>query len=288
MRKALRQLWRLITAPFRALTWPIRRINEFINFEPEDTPTSEVISRSFKDPSLLIEHIDALRKHLLRAVIALVLATMIGAVFARQILDWLAEPIGGIESLQSIEVTESVGAFMRVALMTGFAIAMPYILFEVVGFIHPGLKKNERINLIVAIPIASILFLIGIAFAYFIMLPTALPFLLDFMGIATIPRPSNYIRFVIGMMFWIGLAFQFPLIIFILARLGFVDARILIRGWRFALLGIAVLAAVITPTIDPVNMALVMAPMIVLYFLSILFAYLAQKRRAATMEGADL
>jgi sec-independent protein translocase protein TatC len=80
-------------------------------------------------------------------------------------------------------------------------------------------------------------------------------------------------------MFWIGIAFQFPLVIYILARLGIVQAKSLIRGWRFAILGIAILAAVITPTIDPVNMALVMVPMIVLYFISIVLAALAQRRR---------
>lgn len=280
MRDALRRIWHIITAPFRALSWPFRKFRDFLNLEPEDSSTAEVITRSFSDPSLLIDHIDALRKHLLRAVIALTLATAVGAFFARQILDWLARPVGGIERLQSIEVTESVGAFMRVSLLTGFAIAMPYILLEILAFVHPGLKRNERINLLIAIPVATGLFLLGMTFAYRFMLPTALPFLLDFMGISTIPRPSNYIRFVVGMMFWIGIAFQFPLIIFILARLGIVDSGMLTRGWRFAILGIAVLAAVITPTIDPVNMALVMAPMVVLYFLSILLAAIAQKRRA--------
>jgi sec-independent protein translocase protein TatC len=144
---------------------------------------------------------------------------------------------------------------------------------------NPGLKRRERALLIVAIPIATLLFLLGMAFAYYIMLPVALPFLLNFLGIVTVPRPSNYIRFVTGVMFWIGIAFQFPLIIYTLAGLGVVKAKSLASGWRFAILGIAILAAAITPTIDPVNMALVMAPMIVLYFLSIGLAALAQRRR---------
>jgi sec-independent protein translocase protein TatC len=118
------------------------------------------------------------------------------------------------------------------------------------------------------------------AFAYFVMLPTALPFLLDFMGITTVPRPANYIRFVTGMMFWIGISFQFPLIIYALAGLGIVDAKALRQGWRIAIIAIAVLAAAITPTIDPVNMGLVMAPMILLYFLSIGLAAFAGRRRA--------
>jgi sec-independent protein translocase protein TatC len=126
---------------------------------------------------------------------------------------------------------------------------------------------------------AFLLFVAGLAFTYFIVLPAALDFLLSFMGIPTIPRPSNYIRFVTNLMLWIGLAFEFPLVIYVLAGLGFVRARTLVRGWRFAIVGIAVLAAAATPTVDPVNMALVMGPMIVLYFFSILLAALAQAGR---------
>jgi sec-independent protein translocase protein TatC len=200
--------------------------------------------------------------------------------FAARILDWLSVPIGGIEQLQSIEVTESLGVFMRVVLITGFVFALPYIGFEVFAFLNPGLRRQERVLILSAIPFSTLLFLLGMAFAYFVMLPTALPFLLDFMGITTVPRPANYIRFVTGMMFWIGISFQFPLIIYALAGLGIVDAKTLRQGWRIAIIAIAVLAAAITPTIDPVNMGLVMAPMILLYFLSIGLAAFAGRRRA--------
>jgi sec-independent protein translocase protein TatC len=118
------------------------------------------------------------------------------------------------------------------------------------------------------------------AFAYFVMLPAALPFLLNFMGIATIPRPSSYIKFVTGIMFWLGVAFEFPLVIYLLARLGLVRAEMLQQQWRLAIVIIAIVAAVITPTVDPVNMSLVMGPMIVLYFLSIFLAKIAQRGRA--------
>ncbi len=209
----------------------------------------------------------------------LVLAVGISTAFASRILSWLAQPVGGTEALQAIEVTESIGAFMRVSLLSGFVLALPYIGAEIFAFINPGLRRRERVLLLSSIPIAIILFGLGMAFAYKVMLPIALPFLLKFMGISTVPRPANYIRFVTGVMFWTGLAFQFPLIIYALAAVGIIQARSLIKGWRFAVLGIAILAAMITPTIDPVNMALVMAPMIVLYFLSIGLAFLAQRRR---------
>ncbi len=279
MKTFLHGLWRILSAPFRLLTWPIRALRDFINFEPDDAPTADVFSKTIEQPSMLIEHLEALRRHLLRALLALVLTTGASFAFASRILDWLAGPIGGIDALRAIEVTESIGAFMRVSVLSGFVFASPYLLFEFFLFLNPGLKRRERILILLAVPSSAVLFLAGLAFAYFVMLPAALPFLLNFMGIETVPRPTNYIGFVTALMFWIGLSFQFPLVIYALAAMGLVRARTLLDGWRFAVLGIAVLAAAVTPTIDPVNMALVMLPMIVLYFLSIGLAAIAQRTR---------
>lgn len=288
MRKAGRTLRRALGAPIRLISRPFRELRGFLDYEPEDTPVADTLANTLENPSLLIEHIEALRRHLLRAILALMITTGISFAFANRALEWLAKPIGGTSALQAIEVTESIGAFMRVSLMSGFVLAFPYILIEFFSFINPGLKRQERVFILVAAPMALVLFLAGLAFSYYVMLPAALPFLLNFLGITTVPRPSNYIRFVTSLMFWIGIAFQFPLIIYILARLGIVRARMLVDGWRIAIVGIAVLAAAVTPTIDPVNMALVMAPMTGLYFLSIGLAAIAQRsrERAERREGA--
>ncbi len=280
IKRFFRRLWSLITLPFRGLAWPFRRIRDWLQQEPEDTSTADVLSRSFEQPSLLLDHLDALRHHLLRAVIFLVLTTGLSFAFVNQILAWLAAPIGGVQALQSIEVTESVGAVMRVSFITGVALALPYITFELFLFINPGLKPNERMMILTLLPAASLFFVVGLLFAYEIMLPAAVPFLVHFMGIPSQIRPMSYIRFVTGVMFWIGVSFEFPLAMYALAMLGLVKARALWNAWRFAMVAIAVLAAVITPTVDPVNMGLVMAPMIVLYFLSIGLAALAQRGRA--------
>jgi sec-independent protein translocase protein TatC len=124
------------------------------------------------------------------------------------------------------------------------------------------------------------------SFAFFVMLPTALPFLFNFMGLTTQPRPSSYYNFVTLIMFWIGVTFEFPLAIYLLASLGVIKAKTLASQWRFAIVVIAVLAAAITPTVDPVNMGLVMSPMIVLYFISIGLAYIAQRGRVTKQEEA--
>jgi sec-independent protein translocase protein TatC len=132
----------------------------------------------------------------------------------------------------------------------------------------------------VLIPLAVLMFAVGLWFAYYVMLPVALPFLTSFMGIRTIPRPANYIQFVTTVMFWVGVAFEFPLLMFALATIGVVEARTMLRGWKVAVVGIAIAAAVITPTPDPINMALLMAPLLGLYFLGILFAAAAGRRRS--------
>lgn len=301
IRRLLRSLWRLMTAPFRwlgrvlyPLGRPFRALHRALTVEPEETSAVDAFARTVENPSLLVEHLDALRSTLLRSLAAFFLTTILSFTFATQILDWLAQPIGGLEALQAIEVTESVSAFMRVSLLAGFALAFPYIGFEVFAFIAPGLRRRERVYVLSTIPAALILFLAGVAFAYKIMLPVALPFLLNFIGITTVPRPSNYIRFVTGLLFWIGVAFQFPLVIYLLAALGFVRAKALAAGWRLAIVGISILAAVVTPTIDPINMALVMAPMIALYFLSIGLAAIAERGRdrrqakAASQAAAEI
>lgn len=226
----------------------------------------------------LIEHVNELRKRLLIALLAVVGGTLISFALAERLIRILAVPIGGLERLQSIAVTENVGVFMRVSLLAGFIIALPVVVYQVVAFFSPGLEKNEKRWLYSAIPSATILFLSGVAFSYFVMLPTAIPFLTEFLGVTTVPRLSDYIGFVTNLLFWIGLSFETPLLIFLLAKIGLVSAGMLLRGWRYAIIIIAVIAAFATPTVDPISMGLLMLPLFVLYLLSIILARIARPR----------
>lgn len=299
MRYLLRLIWRFITAPFRFVVWVFNRIRSTIqtgskNFkayfseeELDDAPIGETLATTIENPSALMPHLLALRKHLFRAALAFVITTALSFLFIHQILALLAAPItGGITELVAIDVTENVGTVMRVALLCGFTIALPYIIFEIWLFIAPALNVKSRIKGLIAIPSAIILFVGGMSFAFFIMLPSALPFLFNFMGLKTQPRPSSYYNFVTAIMFWIGLSFEFPMVIYILASLGLVQAKTLLKQWRIAIVAIAVIAAAITPTVDPVNMGLVMIPMVVLYFFSIGLAYFAQRNRVTKQEEA--
>lgn len=279
MRNLLRGIRYILLLPFRWLQTIFTEVKQFLSDEPEDTPLGDSLEKAINNPESLLVHIGALRKHLLRAVLVLGLATIVAFAFASKIIDLLAYPVGGISELVAIDPTEPIGTFMRVALLTGFAFALPYIILELWLFIAPGLRRESRIFGLYAIPIAVIFFIGGMAFAYFALLPTAIPFLVNFGGIASQIRPSSYIRFVTAIMFWIGIAFQFPLIIYVLARVGLVRSKLLLDQWRIAIVIIAILSAAITPTIDPVNMALVMGPMIVLYFLGIFLAKVAERGR---------
>jgi sec-independent protein translocase protein TatC len=219
--------------------------------------------------------LNELRQRLFKAMAAVAVTTAISFAFAEKLINYLASPIGGSQALVSIEVTENIAVYMRVSLLGGLILGMPFVLYQVLRFILPGLRGKERLWLLLGVPMASLLFVTGVAFTWFVMIPTAVPFLTGFIGITTHVRPSNYFDFITTLMFWIGLSFEMPIVMMLLARMKFITARQLARGWRYAVVIIAVIAAAITPTVDPVNMSLVMAPLIGLYAISVLLAAIA-------------
>lgn len=282
----MRSLWRVMTAPFRLL-WRIllapvkgmRRAIRFLGERPQDRPVSDALADATARPGLLLDQLEVLRRHLLRSILCLAVMIAVSFTFTEKIVAFLAVPVGGLEVLQAIDITETVGVFMRVSMLAGFTLATPYIAFELWLFVAPALYPRTRILGLLSIPLVTALFVAGMAFAYFVLLPPALEFLLNFLGIAIVPRPSSYVGFVTGILFWVGVSFQFPLIVYVLTAMRLVRPQALLRHWRIAVVLIAVLAAAITPTVDPVNMALVMAPMVLLYFIGVGLSYLAAARR---------
>ena len=227
----------------------------------------------------LLEHLEELRRRLVIVSVAVLITTLASFAFAQQLVDLLARPIGGIQMLESIDVTENITVFMKVSLMGGFILAMPVIFFQLIAFIVPGLTKSERRALFIILPAATLLFLSGVAFAYFVMLPRAVPFLLQFLGIPTAPRPQSYFSFVTRLIFWIGASFELPLVMAFLSRLGVLSPEFLARNFRYAIVIIAILAALITPTPDPLNMSLVMAPLLLLYGIGLVLAKITYRPR---------
>lgn len=227
----------------------------------------------------LWQHLDELRKRLFYILIGLVLGVVVSAIFANTLMKLVAKPIGGMENLLSIQVTENMSVYFQIILLSGFILSLPFSLFQLYRFVAPGLKQNERRWVLYAVPLAFLLFIGGVTFGFLVMLPAAIPFLVEFPGPQVLPKWKDYVSFVTNLLFWVGLSFETPLLMYLLAKLGIVDAQGLAKQWRVAIILIAVIAAVATPTTDPVNMALLMAPLFILYLLGILLALLAGKKR---------
>ncbi len=222
-------------------------------------------------------HLEELRQTLLWSLLGLIAGVVVAVFFVNPILAFLTQPIGGLQNLQAIEVTETMSVYMRIALLGGLIIALPWIVFQVLHFVGKGLKPNERKGIYVALPFAVLLFLSGVAFAFYVMLPASLGFFQEILDVTTSIRLKSYISFTTNILFWIGLSFQLPLVFFVLTKVGIVNPKLLIKGWRVAIVIIAVMAAVITPTGDPINMLIFMLPLSVLYLLSILLSAMASK-----------
>jgi len=160
----------------------------------------------------------------------------------------------------------------------GIVLAMPVFLWQFLAFVGPGLTRNEKKWAYPIVAGATAMFVGGCAFAYYVELPPALSFLLDSGGVAT-PMISvqKYVDFVTKMMVVNGLAFQVPLIVMGLAKVGVVTSKKLLGWWRFAIVGAFIISAIVTPSIDPVTQTLVAGPMIILYFAGILLAKMVEK-----------
>jgi sec-independent protein translocase protein TatC len=231
----------------------------------------------------ILEHLQELRRRLIIASAALLICTIASAVFTQQLLHWLTAPAKDqVEDLAIIytEPLEYWATYFRVALVGGVALAMPVIVYEILAFVGPGLTRQERRWVYPIALGASLSFLGGAAFAYYVELPPALRFLLGFSGDVAEPfiKIGSYINFVTRLMLVTGLVFEMPLVVMGLAKLGVVTSRRLLGWWRYALVLAFVVAAIVTPSIDPVTQSLVAGPIIVLYFAGIVLAKVVEAR----------
>ncbi len=232
-------------------------------------------------PVTIWDHLDELRMRLFRSLVALVIGVLASFIFTEDLLKYLIKPIGDGGQLQTLGPTESVVIYFRVALMSGAIFVMPYITFQLFMFIAPGLTRKEKRYIYLALPATTTLFLIGVSFAWFMMVPAALGFLREFQSdiFRAEWTAEKYIPFLTSLLFWIGVAFEMPVVVYVLARLGILGPGPLIRNWRLAVVLCTIAAALITPTVDPFNMLLVTAPLMVLYVISIGLAVIAYPRQ---------
>ena len=232
-----------------------------------------------------VEHLVELRQRIFFVLGSMVLGAILAGVFADRLLRFLTTPAAGVQ-LIVLRPTDMIWTYIEVILSVAAVVALPVLLYEALMFIRPALESEQevavfRVVAILGAPLVLLFFALGVSFAYFVMLPFALKYLMSFGS--DLARPSwnirEYYSFVLAILLWIGASFETPLIMALLARLGLVAPKAMAAQWRYAIVGIAIVAAVITPTVDPFNMMLVMAPLLALYFIGILMARAVYKPR---------
>jgi sec-independent protein translocase protein TatC len=237
----------------------------------------------------LMDHLLELRNRLMVAAGAVLVTTIVAFVFANQLFEILKYPAGNTQFVFT-EVPSMIGIYMQVCLMAGIIVAMPVIVYEFIMFVSPGLTSKEKKYVYLIIPWIFLMFLVGVAFGYFVFLPKAINFLTTFATNIATPMITidSYVSFLTKMLLVLGLVFEAPVISTFLARLGIITYKWLAKQWKISIIGAFVIAAVITPTPDPINQSIVAAPLIVLYYLSVILARIVQrKKKVETSEPAQ-
>lgn len=233
----------------------------------------------------ILGHLTELRNRLIKAVIAVVITTIIAFVFADYIFKFLTVPLKGNE-LIFIDMTEMFGVYMKVCLAAGVALAMPVLIYQLIMFIAPALTPKEKKYVYLVLPWIAFMFIGGVAFSYFVFLPPAITFLFTFGENIATPqiRIGSYIDVVTRLMLITGIIFELPVVSTFLARLGIVNYKWLASKRKIALVVAFIVAAIVTPTVDLVTQCMVAAPLIVLYEMSIWLARLVQRKRVVKEE----
>ncbi len=216
----------------------------------------------------LQEHLIELRDRIMKVCIGVGLAFVIGLILSPRLLDQMrnnANLEGTGFDIRS--PTEPLTLFFKVALYIAIAIAMPLIVYQLIAFLAPGLTNKEKRLIFMSLPFVSLLFIAGVAYGYFVAAPRALYFLSNFLGdiFSWTPDGNEILSFFLTLMIGLGLSFQLPVIMFVLAKIGIVTPKKMREWRRYAYLCLAILAAVITPSTDPINMAIVAIPLVILY-----------------------
>jgi len=245
----------------------------------------------------LMEHLEELRSRLIWAIASWAAMTVVAFTFRVQILEALRRPLDAYNERATLKaelivlnITEPFLTAFKVAAFGGLALALPFIVYQIWAFIAPGLYEHERRLAIPFILGAGFSFALGALFAYFVLLPFAVPFLLGFLGDVVTPQISigMYMGQVVTILALIGILFEMPVVSFLLAKLGLLSSRFLINNWRIAVVLLVTLAALITPTVDVVNLSLVSIPLIVLYGFSILLVKWAERGRSEEVGASPV
>lgn len=235
-----------------------------------------------------LHHLEELRRRIIVSAIALVVAFAVAWIFAWNILTWMKAPAGGI-TLNYLSPMEPFLVRFKLAMFGGVTLGLPVILFEILSFVSPALKTKERRYTVTVLVMIILFFAIGVIFGYRVIMPPGIRWLFNVAGTQMKPvlSANQFVTFMGWFIVGLGISFETPIFIWMLVALGVVSPEQLTKQWRWAVIIILIVAAVITPDWSPVTMTLVAIPMGVLYVLSILLAqFTTRKRRAAAAAAA--
>jgi sec-independent protein translocase protein TatC len=244
---------------------------------------------SYGEEATLVEHLEELRSRIIVSLIAVLPAFALAFYFHEQLVEWLVRPLPDDKDIVTFGVTEPFSTSVKLSFYAALALAFPVVVWQAWSFLAPAVEERRQRVVTRFVALATLLFAGGMAFAYFVILPPALRFLTNFDEelYRVEIRASYYLSFVALMIFVTGLVFQLPIFVLALVRLGVVTSQQLRRhrkGVYVSLLGVAILL----PTVDPVSLALEVAPLWILYELSIWLAVALEKRwRAAGALGFE-
>ncbi|OFW55426.1 MAG: twin arginine-targeting protein translocase TatC [Candidatus Solincola sediminis] len=238
-----------------------------------------------------IEHLEELRRRIIVMFLALGVAICVGYIYSWQILDFLKKPgaRAGIPlNLYYQSVLEPFMVRFKIAMYAAIVVALPVILYEILAFIAPALKKREKRVMYSSLLSIIFFFLLGMAFCYFYILPIGLKWLVGQAGnhVSPVLMAGQYVGLVALLLLGIGLSFETPLLVWLAVRLGIVTPKKLHENWRWAIIITLVFAAVITPDWNPITMALVAVPMFILYEASIFLASFGRKKAKNKKKAA--
>ena len=234
-----------------------------------------------------LDHLDELRKRLVASVLSLLAGFLIAFAFISPIFDFIMRPLQeilpGDGRLVYTEPTEAFFLYIKIAALAGLILAIPIIFYQLWRFVAPGLYAREKKFAIPFVFFASSFFILGALFSHFLLFPWAWAFFAGFTSdyMQFFPRIQPAFSLYVKLLLACGAVFQMPTLVFFLARVGAVTAGFLIRNTKYAILLIFIFAAVLTPTGDPVTLTMMAAPMIALYGLSIIIAWVCQRRNTA-------
>jgi sec-independent protein translocase protein TatC len=242
-----------------------------------------------------LEHLAELRTRIIQSLIGIGAGMIVGLAISNKVFNLIARPM--VLALRSAHLddkliytspTGAINLIITLGVYLGLVLASPWVLYQVWLFIAPGLYKHERRAVWMFVVSSVFLFLCGIAFGYFVMLPYMLKFLIGFQGpFKPLIDINEYFDLILIVLLGLGLIFEMPILIFFLALFNIVTPKMLLKNFRYAVLIITLLAAIITPTPDATTMLVFMAPMFLLYFLGIGVSYLVVRKKRRARALAD-